>query len=79
MKYVVLLPIVGVKESFNTAPWAFYGVRMKPNTLINETDRMVDGLVRIAVCIQMPVGCPEITDDRSALFDSTTNDCPEPE
>ena len=49
MKYVVPLPIVGVKASFNLAPRAVDGVCMIPSTLMKETDRVGDGLVRIAV------------------------------
>jgi hypothetical protein len=49
MKYVVSLPIVGVKASFNLEPRAVDGVCMSPSTLMKETDRVGDGLGRIAV------------------------------
>jgi hypothetical protein len=36
MKYVVHLPVVGVKNSLNKAPRAFDYVRMSPSTFMRE-------------------------------------------
>jgi hypothetical protein len=46
---------------------------MSPNTLIDETSRVDNSLVRVAMCIQIPLRCPAVTDDRSAGFDPDAN------
>jgi hypothetical protein len=45
---------------------------MGPNTLINETDGMVDSMVRVSVRVQIPVRRPAVTDNRNAGFDPVT-------
>ena len=40
---------------------------------MNETDRMVHGLVQLSVRVQIPVRRPAVTVDRSAGFDPVTN------
>ena len=41
MKYVLPLPILEFKENLNMAQRTVDRVHMSPNTLIDETDRMV--------------------------------------
>ena len=57
----------------NTAPRVPHLVRMSHSPLIHESDRVVDGLVRVAMCLQILVRRPAVTEDRSAGFDPVTN------
>jgi hypothetical protein len=65
MKYVLPLPIVGVKETLNMTPRTLDRVRISSSTLIDEIDRMVLSLVRVAMSTQIPVRRPAVADERS--------------
>jgi hypothetical protein len=66
---IVTHPVVWIEEGLDTTPPALDGVRMSPTTLINETDGMVDNMVRV----QIPVRRTAVTDNRSAGFDPVTS------
>ena len=51
MKNVVPLSVVGVEEGLDMSPRDLDRVRMSPSTLIDESDRVVDRLVRITMGI----------------------------
>ena len=53
------------------SPRAFDRVRMSPSALVDESDREVDGLVCLAMVIQ--IRSPAVTADRSAGFDPVSN------
>ena len=67
MKCIVPVPIVRVKGSPNIAYHVVDGVRMSLGNLITETDHVVNGLVRIAVRIQIPVRGPGLPPETASL------------
>jgi hypothetical protein len=58
---VVRHPVVGIEECLHMPACALDRFHMCPSTHINETDRMVDGLVCVAVRFQVPVRTPAVT------------------
>ena len=53
MEYVLPLPIVGVKESLKMAPRTLDRVRMSRSMVIDESDRTVHSLVRVAIRLKL--------------------------
>ena len=72
MLNIIPHPVVWIEEGLDTTPRALDGIRMSPNMLINETDGMVDSMVRVSVRVQIPVRRQAVTDNRSAGFDPVT-------
>jgi hypothetical protein len=73
LMYVFPILAVGVKKSLSPPPRAFDRVRMSSSPLINESDRMVDSAVCVAVGFKKPVRRPAVIGDCSAGFDPDTN------
>ena len=64
----VFIPVVRAAEILYMTPRGFDGVHVSPNKLINKANAVIDGAVRVILRIEIPLRCPEITDDRSAGF-----------
>jgi hypothetical protein len=50
-------------------PTALNGIGMCASIVVNETDAVVNGLMRVTLLFETIVCCPTIPDDRSAWFD----------
>jgi hypothetical protein len=69
MVNVVIRPLVGFKVSFDLTPLGLNGVGVIP--LIDEGNGMINGMVHVALSIEISVHNPAITDYRSAWLDSS--------
>ena len=68
MVNVVPLPVVWAQECLYMTLCGLDGVDMRCSTLINKGNAVIDGAVRVTLCIKFPVRCTAIADDRSAGF-----------
>jgi hypothetical protein len=65
MVNVVIRPLVGFKVCLDLTPLGLNGVGVIP-LLIDEGNGVINGMVRVALSIEISVHNPAITDNRSA-------------
>jgi hypothetical protein len=74
MVYVTPLPAVRVDVDLQVMPIALNGVRVHARHRVNETDPVLDGLMRVTLAAETIVSRPTIANDRGAWFYPSTND-----
>jgi len=69
MVFVVVSPVLLVKENLDPAPRELDGVSVVPGVRIDKVDAVVDGAVRETLRAEIAVRTPAVADDFSAGFD----------